>query len=581
MCSTKEDLTLPTYSSIFVDSAQKATDALTSGAVSGCNNVSNIVPGLRTNLNSIISSANGQSSTLNTEYSTLNTEKTQLNVQSPITKTAVDKATADIATSMETYNIIKNTLYNVSVQNVFVNSTQSLLNTVLLPNAILEGNQLTTAIASYNSAVQSVNTIIDEYNKMRSDSSTYSVTETQLTGSKTSLNNLINSINANITSNNTATQAAQTSVTNTSNYSNTAAIQKAIGSTYTSAKTNLDNALTAKNNADAAVTQGTANNYSQSQMQPLLTNQQNANENYLQAYETVRFLLDPANLVNDTPNVSDVINLNNNLTQTQVLNTFLNYLKTNNIDVNNSQIFSKLLDNINNTSNSINTLNLNINSVMQDISTSVKKNNYSIAAGALSTCSSTSITLNNLLTTANNNLATINSTLTTIDSNAASVNTYLLTMQNTIQGYVNTMAINNTNLTTMNNYKWTVYMYAPAYNNWDHMDGLPYQIGTVLYTGALTRLYLFVNMTSWYTCLASYSYFTLLLIDGVTGNNIITKQYQINHSIDMTLEYMSGVMSGYNVKAGDIVSIIVVGSYWVTCKVESTNIQVKLDIITG
>ena len=255
----KEDLTLPTYTNIYVNAVKDSLTAISSNAKTNCDTVATNLSPLQTNVSNGIQSAETAKSNIITSQTTLTT---QMSIASQTSLVQLDSWQSGLATY---FNDVINTKYT----NTFINNggTASSLNTAIVPN-------INTFIDYYNSIKSTSNTGYDKINLNYSLLPT-TVSNIQnnllpiLVSCKTTLTGLITTINTQISNCSTANQNAQTVLNVISNYSNTSAIQTALGSVYTSAQTKVTNALNVQNTAITALQNGINNNLSAIQIQTL------------------------------------------------------------------------------------------------------------------------------------------------------------------------------------------------------------------------------------------------------------------------------------------------------------------------
>lgn len=585
----KEDLTLPTYTNIYVNAVKDSLTSISSNAKTNCDTVATNLSPLQTNVANGIQSAEIAKSNIITSQTTLTT---QMNIASQTSLVQLDSWQSGLATY---FNDVINTNYT----NTFINNagTASSLNTVIVPN-------INTFIDYYNSIKSTSNT---GYDKINSNYSLLPSTVTNiqnnllpiLVTSKTTLTGLITTINTQISNCSTAKQNAQTVFTVISNYSNTSAIQNALGTAYATAQTNVTNTLNAQNTAITALQNGINNNLSPIQIQTLQTNLQQSIENYKQAYEYMRFLLDPANIINDITNIDQVISLNSNVNNANYLSTFLNYLVENNIKFENIDVFKSVNTNLKNFKNIPISINNNIKSVFEQVAPVVKSNNISFAQNIVNNCNNSETTLNTLLTNANTTLTVVNNTISSINSSINTANAILTnynsmvlantrTVLNNLSKYI--IEILNSPKTVVNspNVVSTYYIPYVNYYNYGSVENRnPYQaqIYTIKTAGILLSAYFFATITtsscSWPAsnqCYKPYINFFIVNIYGQTtffGTlNVTQTQFYKTIGQEITIQTYTQVYPG------DAVYIFVsqgIGSL-VCCNVFATNLQLMLDI---
>ena len=260
-----------------------------------------------------------------------------------------------------------------------IDSSQSLLITKLLTITDTQNTLLNQSVNYYNNANTQLNSFINIINSISNDFITFSNYLANINTNKQTLLSYITQINTQITTLSSYITTAQNVVINTTNYNDSTAIKNSLGSIYTSAQTDVDNALIAKNKAQSDLDTAIKNNLDAATIKNLRNILISATETYIQTYENLRFLLDPNNLVVDDSNTTEVTNLNTNLNKGKLVNIFLKYLTDNNIDVQNTKIFINLLnntqsgiDNINNINNKlINTFKDAINNIIKNRNTTI------------------------------------------------------------------------------------------------------------------------------------------------------------------------------------------------------------------
>ena len=585
----KEDLTFPNYTNIYVNAIKDSLTAISSNAKTNCDNIATNLSPLQTNVANGIQSAESAKSNIITSQTTLTT---QMDIASQTSIVQLDSWQSGLSTY---FNYVINTNYT----NTFINNggTASSLNTAIVPN-------INTFVDYYNSIKSTSNTGYDKIN------SNYSLLPTTLNNiqnnllpilvsSKTTLDGLITTINTQISNCSTAKQNAQTIFDVISNYSNTSAIQTALGSVYTTAQTNVTNALNNQNTAITALQNGINNNLSPIQIQTLQTNLQQTIENYKQAYAYMRFLLDPSNIINDITNIDQVISLNSNVNNANYLTTFLNYLVENNIKFENIDIFKPINTNLKNFKNIPVSINNNIKSVFEQVAPVIKSNNISFAQNILNNCNTSNTTLNTLLTNSNSTLTVINNTISSINSSINTANAILTnynsmvftntrTVLNTLSKHI--IEILNSPKTVVNSPNIISTYYIPYINYYNYgsvQNNNPFQakIYTIKTGGILLSAYFFATITTsscvWPAsnqCYRPYINFFIVNIYGQTtffGTlNVTQTQFYKTIGQEITIQTYTQVYPG------DAVYIFVSqgnGSL-VCCNVFATNLQLMLDI---
>ena len=581
----KEDLTIPTYSQIYVNAINASVSALTSGAVSGCATVASNVSTLQTNVTTAISTANGYISSL-TSPTPLLTNTT--NLINNVSQTAFNNLNTWQMQLNVYYNNINPTTLTPFVRTLTWGATNSTLNGVY-------GPWIYNIYTYYNAINSTSNTgysyINSNYSSLTANISTLNTLKTNLLNSQSSLTSLQSAINTQITNCNTGITKAQTSLTNVSNYSNTTAIQSALGVVY--------------NNAQASVNKYTV-----------------GTEQYKQANEYLRFLLNPENLVNDINNVDQINTLNNNISNADFLNAFFAYFVQNNIKVQNIDIFNPMNTNITNSKAGPKQVYNNISTVFNQLVSTVKANNIAIANNALSSCNSSSTTLSSLLSQVTICLSNISTALTSINNLISSTiisttNQAILTNTQTVLNNMNRNVFEIVNSPYTNVYsipnKFLYSSYELSYptnaifynQNFIFPDSYPntYTPNPLLYTiktsGVLTSFYIFIDINT-ISCLYTgtcgnpqIQYFIVPPSAPYVNPNIssldeyLPKYFNISGAINISSLYNK---YGYEelgsantqVNAGDMLYLYVTQNSTVyCCNVFAQDVQIMFNIKTS
>ena len=543
----KEDLTLPKYTEIYVNAVNNSLSGLTSEAVNECSTIATSLITLQTNTTNTINTAN----TRITNTANLNTLlATQLN---NITQSQITNIDTYITNLITDFNITSDTNYT----NTFLTSTRtsSGLYTRIGPKINSTIFYYNLLISTSNTGYNAVNT---NYNALATTLSSISTNLTSLTTSQTSLNNLKTNVNTQITSCNTSTIKAQTALTNVSNYSNITAIQNALGAIY--------------NNAQASVNKYTV-----------------GTEEYKQAYEYLRFLLDPANISNDIENIDRVIDFNKYSSDTNFLKSFLDYFAQNNIKINNIQnVFRSENSNLTNADTGAKISNNNIKNVFDRVIPVIKTNNINVAQNALNRCNSSSTSLNTLLTNINTTLTSINNIISNINlANAiitASNSTILTVAKTVMDDFVNHIfeivnsPITINSLIAVPNIISRYYNPTNSFYNYGTWYG---QIHTIETTGYLTSFYFYSAITT-ETCIFPFNGLCQSpYINFYITNTFFGTYYSVNlpiSSLYKTFGKEFDVISNVNVREGDKVNVAVYQGN-ICCNVTIKDIQLMLRIL--
>ena len=200
-----------------------------------------------------------------------------------------------------------------------------------------------------------------------------------------------------------------------------------------------------------------------------------------------------------------------------------------------------------------------------------KNTEINIASNILNTCNNIISQISTLETTNNSNATYINN----IINNANVPITTLNTIQTQITNLTNTETTITNNLNRISAYEFQIFSYTNVYNNW-YNSSSPHLLGYISNKGVLKKIYFFANIYSWYTCIATQTYFRILVKNESTNVIIYDKSININKSPDMTIEILDDV--NVNVDKNCSVNFAIAGSYYVTCSVESSNLQVQLNV---
>lgn len=562
VCSnTKENLDLVTYTNLYLDATNKSFTALTSDAIKSCNNSKIQADSIQVN----VDIGSNQ-----TDYDSMN-----INIQNKINSislTAIKNMVANCVNyktnatnQLNTLKNITSSTYNIQTQNTYIRPESSTLNLSILPNVVLLNNLYLLTMNTYddinNMLIGVKSYIVDINNLLTSLKNTLS----NVKNIQTNLNTSITNINNQLILLTTAQTLAQNAVNITSDYSKTTEIQNALGSVFTTAQNNLNTAIQNQTSAIKNLNDAITRKASQTEISNLTTVKNNAIEAYKQAYQMVRFLINPENLVNDISIVDENINLSSSLNKTNVLNTFLKYFVDNNIR---TSMFTSLSQMLNNSMKTINNTSDNITNVYKQIIPVIKDKFLDNSKSALNTCNTTKITLTNLSTTSSTNITKINALITNIQSLIDNTTQFIANTNSEINTINTNMTSIYTSLTTLNKYNIEQFYYPK-----DNTSNI--SIGTIKNSGKLVRLYLFVNINSSLTCSSSSSYFTVS-IQNQSGTSVYTKKNNVNSYGDMTIELLESV-SSIQVNSGFSVNVNYEGTSW-SCGISSTNIQIQLEI---
>lgn len=456
------------------------------------------------------------------------------------------------------------------IRNSKISSDESLLIKTLNYLINTQNILLNQSITYYNNTNSKLNEFINIINNINTNFTTFNSNLTNTDKNKQDLLNYINQINTQITTLSSYIISAQNAVKNTTSYTDATSIKNTLGSIYTIAQTDVDNALILKNKAQSNLDNAIKNKATSAVIQDFRNKLISATETYIQAYENLRFLLDPNNITNDKSNTDEIINVNTNLNKIKLLNIFLKYFKDNNIDIQNT--FLKLLNNTDKVINDTGKLDNNIINTFRNAINNIITNRNVTAINALSVCNTTNTNLNNLLSEVQKNLDMINNIINSSNINKNNINTFLTNINNKILEYKTILeSINKQNLSA-SAYKIEVFtkyqIYTTTVNN-------EYLIGTIQNTGQLVKLYYFANLYSWQTCTVSSTQF-IFMIKSSSGTNKYVKKYDLLISPYMTIEFFQDV--NIQVVAGDRVMIGLTTSF-LFCKAEASDILAKLDII--
>ncbi len=186
--------------------------------------------------------------------------------------------------------------------------------------------------------------------------------------------------------------------------------------------------------------------------------------------------------------------------------------------------------------------------------------------------------MNGLLKTVNDNITIVTNIINNTNSYIANVNTFLTSMDRMITNYNLMLVEIYARIVTVSKYKVEYFYRASVLNNWD-ADKVLTKIGTIVNTGNLVKLYFFANIYCWSTCIEKYTYFKVVVTKIDKTEVYSSGLFYITASPNMTLEFLSPPLN-ISVNAGYLVNILIAGSVYTSCSVESSNVQVKLDIVT-
>ena len=574
-CKIKENLDIKTYTDLYLNAIQKTHDSITVNAVTSCNNIANAIPSIQTNTSTYNTSYSSYNSnfiniknSIDTLVSTSNTDNSDLNVLNnnltQIVSNTYNKLLYVINVNKDTYAIY-NRLYQENPNN-------SALNLYLKKDSTELINQYNYGVLTYNTVLDQINKINTYITSITSNLNTLNTFINNITSLKTNLTNLINNINNQINLYNIAVNIAQTAVNNSTNYIQSDIIT-ALGSIYTTAKTNYDNAIISQTNATNAL----KNNTNPSQTETLTINKNTADENVLQTNQTLRFLLNPSNLTSDINNIKDVIDLNSNIYKTNALNNFFKYFNDNNINFKNSNVFVDLYNNVNKSIVYINNTSTNINSIFQSVVPTVRNMTLNTSQNALNTCKTSNTTLISLLNTSNSTITSLNTLISnanTLYTNTSILKTNLYNNSVNISGQLPTLY---EKLRKSGAYNFERFYYPGVYGNDSNSNnGALLRIGTISKAGKLVKFYVYANIYSWQMCIASSTVFKVL-INNTSGATVYSKTFNISFSTQMAIENMESI-SSIPVYNGYTVNIVVQGSSYWYCVVRSSNVQVQLEI---
>ena len=468
---------------------------------------------------------------------------------------------------------INNSTFNLEeIRNSKIDSSQSLFVTTLNYLVNTQNLLLKQSVDYYNIVNNKITEFINNINNINTDYTTFINYLPIIDTNKQQLTDYINQINIQKTELSSYIVTAQNAVKNTTSYTDITSIKNALGSIYINAQTDVDNALIAKNKAQSDLDNAIKNKQSSAVIQDFRNKLIIATETYIQSYENLRFLLDPNNLINDRSNTNEITNVNLNINKVKLLNIFLKYFKDNNIDIQNTQIFLKLLNKtdtvINNTTNLDNNIINNFRNIINNIIT--KRNVTSISA--LSICNTSDTNLNNLLYDVQTKLDNLDNIINNSDIDKTDFSTFLTNINSKILEYKNILdSINKQNL-SVSLYKIEIFTY---FGNYTTTSDTEYLLGTIKNTGKLVKLYYFANTYSWQTCIASSTEF-IFIIKSSSGLVKYSKNYNLTVSPYMTFENLQNV--NIPVVTGDII-LLGISTSILFCKVEISDIIAKLDII--
>jgi hypothetical protein len=475
----------------------------------------------------------------------------------------INKFNFNKAVTLQTYS-------TKEIENSFINPTNSLLNKNLISNVGIQNILYEKTLEIYSTANI---TLFDFRRNLNIFTNNVTSLDTELKNLQTyrnSLYNLLVRLNEFIVNNNKSIIIARNAVKNTNNYTELD-IKNALGSVYTQAQNDVDNALVLKNTAEKLLNDAIKSNSSSSIINDLKNDLNNRTEDYLKTYKNLRFLLNPNNLINDRSNTTEILKLNSNLDRTKLLSIFLQYFNDNNIDING--VFKNLNTSLSISINNLNNSNTNILDVFQKVTAFIINNNIKLASDSLTVCNNVNTELNTLLNRTTN-------IMNSVDLNIDNFNKILLDKQKFLQNTNNSVLYFDTEIRNIYGQLKTVDLYKIVYFDYKNKVVTKYtdniKIGTIENTGKIVKIYVFANINSWRTCIASVSYYKFYIVS-TTGNVKFEKKYNLTVSPDMTFQTLVDV--DIPVVKGDMFFIELNASF-VLCNVTSSNIQVKLDIVT-
>ena len=174
-------------------------------------------------------------------------------------------------------------------------------------------------------------------------------------------------------------------------------------------------------------------------------------------------------------------------------------------------------------------------------------------------------------------LTTLINTANTLYTNTMTLNdntyTYLLNVVYQLQFYYE-------KLKKADNYNFERFYFSNSFRNKDNYNsGQLLKLGNIFNTGKLVKFYVYANIRSWQICIDSLTFFKVL-INNERNDTVYSQTFNITHSPEMTIEFIESVNS-IPVNSSYTVNIVVKGSFYLICEVQSNNVQIQLEIASN
>ena len=569
-----ENLTLTEYTTVYSDSIKKKIDKLiltSQSLVTSLNNDTNV-------LNTNVTNSTNSTST-KTTINNISVNKTLLTTKVTDIQNTINSQTASqtALTDLQKLNTKFNSNISISAFSYIpyskIDPKLAMINTKLIPNQNDQNNLYTISYLSSSN----LQTLISNLKTLTLDAQNQKTILSNLLPSIISIKNIIVDLTTNINTLKTTAANVKKSCENSVLYSNSNdinVVSNALGDVFITAQKNVDDTLKIKNQAILNTLNAIKNNLS---LQPYKDAEKLATDNYDKANQTLNFLLNPDSALTNLNIVSEIANVKNSVDKINMINNmivyFINNTKNNLVKVN----FSNLLTDKTNAATSSNNSLSNINTMFSTNIQKNKTNSINVSSNILTNCNNIITQINSLETTNNLNFTYINNLINDANTVINNSTTSITTIQTQITNLTNSSITIKDNLNRILAYKVQIFSYLNVYNNW-YNTSIPYFLGYITSIGKLKKIYFFVNIYSWNTCIASETYFRILVQNEKTNIILYNKSISIVKSPDMTLE----ILDEPNVSVDQFCSIkfAISGSYYLSCSVESSNLQVQVNVDT-
>jgi len=572
-----ENLTLTEYTTVYSDAIKKKIDILILNSQALVNTLNTDTNNVNANLTNTINS-----SSITTTTNDISTNRTILTTKITDIQNTINGQTASQTALNDNQNLITkfNSNINISAFNIIsnnkLNPKTAYINTKLIPTKTDEDNLYTISYLSYGN----LNTLISNLNSLVLDAQNQQNKLSGFLPQITSIQNTLSNIKTSIDNLKSSSLIAQTSSKNSVAYSNTndvSIIANALGDVFLNAQKNVDDTLKIKNQAILDTQNAINRNVSSTELQKYKNAEKLATDNYDKSNQTLNFLLNPDSALTNLTIVSEIVNVKNSIDKINMINNMILYFINNTKNNLEKNSFTNLLTDKTNTVTSSNTSLSNINTMF---STNIQKNktdSVNFSTNILTTCNNIITQINNLETTNNTNFNNINNLINNTNTVINNSTTSISTFQSQIKSITSNNKIIKNNLDRILAYKVQRFSYLNVYNNW-YNTSTPYFLGYITGKGILKKIYFFVNIYSWNTCIASETYFRILVKNEKTNVILYDKNISIVDSPDMTIE----ILDDLNVSVDQYCSVnfAISGSFYLTCSVESSNLQIQVNVDT-